>query len=119
MPLIVPVYWLLMFVATHIPNPAPLMPPELSDKVLHTAAYFVLYSLLCVRHYCIHDQWPDQKYHRVYLTLAIVYACSDELLQALPLIGRHADWLDWLADCAGLFLAALLFAGIRRSLRPS
>ena len=116
-PLVTPfvlVYWLLMFVATHIPNPAVLMPPQLSDKVLHAAAYFVLYSALSLRHRWIHHQWPNLRWHTILLALTMAYACCDELLQALPLIGRHADWRDWLADCAGLFLAALAAAWIRR-----
>ncbi|MFP6761972.1 MAG: VanZ family protein [Planctomycetaceae bacterium] len=112
--LIVAVYWLLMFVATHIPNPSGLMPPGLSDKVLHAVAFFVLYVLLSLRQRCLDQQWPDPQRHRILLVLTVGYAACDELLQALPLIGRQADWRDWAADCAGLLLAAILVDWLRR-----
>lgn len=110
-------YWLLMFVATHIPNPELLPAPDVSDKLLHFAAYFVLYSLLCLRHQVFRAEWPDAVSQSKLMSVTVVYAVVDELLQAIPAVNRTADWKDGLADCGGIVSAAILVSILRLSQR--
>ena len=101
-------YWLLIFVTTHIPNPENLPTPDVSDKLLHFSAYFVLYGLFSVRHRLLTSDWPDGKRHGQFLLLLTIYAVLDELLQLLPVVNRNADLLDGIADCGGLLTAAFI-----------
>ena len=101
-------YWLAMFVGTHIPNPEAIIGPEVSDKLLHFAAYFVLMALLAGRERLLNAQWPASQKLGRWLLLLTAYAAIDELLQAVPGINRHADLYDALADIAGAVSAAIL-----------
>lgn len=101
-------YWLLIFVATHIPNPEDLPAPDVSDKLLHFSAYFVLYGLLSVRYRLLSGGWPGGRRQGQFLLLLTTYAALDELLQMLPAVNRNADWLDGIADCGGLLTAAAI-----------
>lgn|GEM_PF-2052250 len=104
--LLVAVYWIAMFTGTHIPNPEAIIGPEVSDKLLHFAAYFVLMALLIGRDRLLTAQWPGVRRLGGWLLLLIGYAAADELLQAVPGINRHADVQDALADVAGAVAAA-------------
>lgn len=101
-------YWLAMFVGTHIPNPEVLISPETSDKLLHFLAYMVLYSLLAIRHRLHHRLWPEGRAAGRLLMIAGGYAVLDEVLQGIPGIHRQPDIMDALADAAGLLSAATL-----------
>ena len=101
-------YWLAMFVGTHIPNPEAIIGPEVSDKLLHFVAYFVLMTLLAGRERLLSVRWPAGRKLGHLLLLVTAYAATDELLQAVPGINRHADLYDALADFAGAFAAAIL-----------
>ncbi|MBC8290490.1 MAG: VanZ family protein [Planctomycetes bacterium] len=101
-------YWLLIFVATHIPNPEDLPAPDVSDKLLHFSAYFVLYGLLSLRHRVLGLAWPNSTQQARMLLVTVTYAAVDELLQKLPMVNRNADWLDGVADCGGLLTAAAI-----------
>lgn len=100
-------YWLAMFVGTHIPNPETLISPETSDKLLHFLAYLILYLLLAIRFRLHHRVWPDGRATGRLLLIAGSYAVLDEILQGLPGLQRQPDVLDALADAAGLLSAAI------------
>jgi VanZ family protein len=104
----VAVYWMAMFVGTHIPNPEAIIGPEVSDKLLHFVAYFVLMMLLAGRERLLNARWPAIRKLGGCLLLVTVYATLDELLQAVPGINRHADLYDALADVCGACAAAVL-----------
>lgn len=99
-------YWLAMFVGTHIPNPEALISPETSDKLLHFLAYLILYLLLAIRFRLHHRAWPDRRATGRLLLITGCYAVLDELLQGLPGLQRQPDVLDALADIGGLLSAA-------------
>ncbi len=97
-------YWLLLFVATHIPKP-PALRMQHSDKVMHLVAYAGLAFLLC---------WAfpkDVKKPRAHLWaawfVAVCYGAMDELSQ-IP-VGRHADVWDWCADSVGALIGLLAY----------
>ena len=100
------VYWLLLFVSTHLPARELAQLPAGSDKVVHFAAYFVLGWLL---------MGTFRPRHRprdaVILTLmvAAIYGAVDEGSQAF-VPGRFPDRRDWLADIGGATTAAVIYA---------
>ena len=102
-------YWLLLFVATHIPKP-PAIRMQHSDKVMHLIAYAGLSFLLC---------WAfpkDTKKPSSHLWaacfVAICYGAMVELSQ-IP-VGRHADVWDWCADCAGALVGLVAYCVAKR-----
>lgn len=110
----VSLYWLAMFTGTHMPNPEAVIGPEVSDKLLHFLAYFVLYVLLSARFRVVHAEFPKRRDHFRLLALTSAYAVVDELLQAVPIINRHADVEDAVADWSGLIAGAVVVWMIER-----
>ncbi len=99
-------YWLLLFVGTHLPPNQLLSSLRVSDKLVHACAFAGLAFLIA---------WAvptnSSKLHQNVLIaalIAIVYAVLDELLQ-IP-VGRTADWLDFLADCVGIFVGLTTYS---------
>lgn len=81
--------------------PAEDMPPtpDLSDKLLHFAAYLVLATLGVIG-------WPELRYRLPFGLILLGFAL--EVMQGTLVPGRHFDWFDALANAAGagLVLAA-------------
>ncbi len=98
--LILGCYWLGLFGIMHTPKgpfPAPLLFPH-QDKVVHFFGYAILAGLTAAA-----AAWPTGgKWYGRWLLIFAAYAAFDELTQ--PLVGRHADVLDWAADIAGVAL---------------
>ena len=105
------VYWLALYVGTHIPNPDMLIGPHVSDKVLHFSAYFGLYLVLAVRIRIVHEAWPTMRQTVILATMTSLYSAFDEITQGLPIINRHPDIMDAVADCAGV-VTAIFVVGI-------
>lgn len=100
-------YWLALYIGTHIPNPKVLDELHVSDKTLHFSAYFGLYLLLAVRIRIIHESWPTGRQTIALFLLTSLYSAFDEITQGLPMINRHPDVLDAVADCTGVIAAIL------------
>lgn len=108
-----PGWWVLMFVATHLPKP-PGLPVEIhgGDKVIHFLLYFVLTMLggqaliaaRRVRGFSTLLAWAG-----VYL----LYAAVDEWLQKLEFVNRTPSIHDWLADVVGVIAATLILSTFR------
>lgn len=99
------VYWLVIFIGTHMPQGVQGL-GRFNDKFLHFGAYAGLAFLLAaalttlrVRHGAV----------RLPLIISAVYGCLDELSQ-IPVPGRHAEFLDWVADVAGAGFGVLAFS---------
>lgn len=91
------VYWMVMFLATHLPVEPVIERLPTSDKHLHFGAYALLgLALPWWRAGARGARWSHA--FALYL-IVLVYAGCDELLQA-P-VGRSPEWGDWLADAAG------------------
>jgi len=108
----------LIFGASSVSDPAPL-PPHVSDKILHFAAYAVL-SLLLIR--ALAGGRADRiTWQRAVLAIVLttLYGASDEFHQRFT-PGRTPDLLDLRADligaCGGV-AAAYVFRFVRR-IRP-
>lgn len=100
-------YWLALYVGTHIPNPKVLDELHVSDKTLHFSAYFGLYLILAVRLRIIHELWPSVRQTVMLCLITCLFSGFDEITQGLPVINRHPDLIDAVADCTGVFAAVL------------
>jgi VanZ family protein len=111
------IYWLAMFIGTHIPLSVPTVGGRPVDKYLHFIAYFGLTVLLigvfrCLR---VRLRW---KHFFIALALLVVYAALDEWLQKF--VNRSCDTEDFMADSAGVLSALGLYIITHRdSAEPS
>ncbi len=105
------IYWLLMFVGTHLPRieiPGGSAIVSL-DKVLHFAGYLGLTLLLS---WIFLKRGPASPPAALGLAAAAILLCVgsygafDEVTQLL--VGRSCEWLDWLADLGGAITALLI-----------
>jgi VanZ family protein len=72
-----------------------------SDKVLHMVAFATLAVLAAF-------SFPRTKIIKLVIWLSI-FGALIELLQGLPIIGRDADAMDWLADTAAVVVVLSIF----------
>ncbi len=89
-------YWLAMFFGTHLPR-IPRSLAEQSDKLLHFVAYGGLAVLLLG--WRASRRVPTLQTVVMLWVLIAVYGLFDETTQ--PLVGRHCDFGDWIADIIG------------------
>lgn len=92
------VYWVALFVSTHVPLPKQVHMPGQSDKWIHVAAYAVLACLLGL--WISATRRLGRRETTIVFVAAAGYAIFDELSQ-LPVEGRHADLYDVFADWLG------------------
>jgi len=110
--LVAAVYWLAMFVGTHVPiSSGPTNDPYSLDKLVHAAAFAGLSFLLAAVGW-VRGFQPWKLYTSVFVILA-VYGMFDEASQAL-VRRREADLFDWLADLIGTLLGLSAFAFTRQ-----
>jgi VanZ family protein len=106
--LVAAVYWLAMFVGTHLPiSDAPPRDPDSLDKWLHAAAFAGLAVLLAAV-----GRGLGFRTWRLYACVVVVvalYGLFDEATQAL-VRRREPDLFDWLADVAGALVGIAAFA---------
>lgn len=79
------------------------------DKPVHMLLFFMLGTLAWVA-------FAGRRFWAVLLVCALI-AGTDELAQLMN-PGREVELLDWLADVAGVALAGLVLAQLRRQVRP-
>ena len=99
-------YWVTIFVLTHIPRVPQVPGPQLSDKLIHAVAYFILALLLMC--------WLGPKWAWRVLAIGLIYGAIDELLQ-IP-VGRGCELADWVADGIGTACAVLSHVLVARLL---
>jgi VanZ family protein len=108
-------FWLALFVGTHIPISEDMLPPVGGDKVLHFGAYLVL-SLLLVTAWQLAGGILTRRHLTIAWIAVLAYAAFDEITQ-IP-VGRDCDIKDWLADAAGAAVGILLFVVLRKLIAP-
>ena len=99
------VYWVVMFVATHVPGSQLDALPAGSDKWAHLVGYFGLGLLLGMSVAAKRELTPGGI--AVLVAILCVYAAVDELSQ-IPIPGRSADQNDFTLDVVGLLLGIVL-----------
>ncbi len=103
------IYWVSIFILSHIPKDS--VPPgwTVSGKLHHLAAYFVLTLLVFTNAELICKVSLRSKKTWLMIGVVIAYGALDEFLQ-LFIPGRHGSHLDWAVDvvacllCVGLLL---------------
>ncbi len=96
-------YWVLLFAATHFPQPEAIAGPVLdNDKAIHASAYFVLTTLMLGALRRPGGLLAGSS-RLVIAAIAIAYGAFDETTQ--PYFNRVGDLADWFADSIGVALA--------------
>ena len=116
--LLLGVYWTALFVATHLPSDLVPSRVDAQDKLIHVAAYLVL-TVLCGMAWRLDAHRSPVAWLQMALLL-LGYAAADEFLQKF-VPGRHAEFLDWLADGIGVaagVLALHVGVALRRRTAP-
>ena len=97
------IYWISMYVGTHVPT-LPSVIADHADKLIHCCAYGGLAFLLIL---AIGSRRSITFRQLVFVWLFVAgYGVFDEVTQ--PLVGRHADLVDWVADIFGAAIGLLI-----------
>lgn len=101
------VYWLLLFVATHLPwsLASVATPIWMWDKASHFIAFAGL-AILLASAAAMRRRLTLANYVFLFVVGA-GYAAVDELVQ-IPVPGRTGDLFDWFADCVGMAVGLLV-----------
>jgi VanZ family protein len=104
-------FWLALFVGTHIPVQDELLPLENRDKLAHFGAYLTLGFLVATTWQLAGGNLTTT--HLVFAWIAVIaYGAIDEITQ-IP-VGRDCDFMDWICDASGAATGLLIFALARR-----
>src|SRR5688500_16774633 len=103
------VYWAGIAVLTHLPR-VPRVGPHVGDKTAHVVAYAVLGALLYVTLWAFRPFARPLVLATIVLGATFVYGALDEVTQ--PLVGRFAEWNDWVADATGAALAVAALSAV-------
>jgi VanZ family protein len=88
------------FVMAVLPHP-PRVPGEPNDKIQHIAAFVTLAML---------GAWAYRRTPLIWLAVGLsLFGALIEIVQAIPMLHRDSDVLDWVADtvAAGVVLVAV------------
>lgn len=95
--------------ATHHSRPEELIgPTPPNDKTLHFLAYLVL-GVTVTAAFAARGGWSARAGFALLVLLGL-FAAADEATQ--PLVGRHADRVDWAFDGVGLLVGIALVTAI-------
>jgi VanZ family protein len=104
---LLPIYWFILFVLTHVPIPQQL---HQSDKVAHFTAYMVLSGLVSI---FLGLRWGTSLAIPVVAILAsALYGALDEYTQQF--VNRSTDVVDWVADVLGASVGAVAYYAFMR-----
>jgi hypothetical protein len=103
-------YWLGLFVMTHIPGEMATLPGASTDKLLHVTAFALLGMLLATAWQL--SVGPIGLRHLACAWLLLVlYGAIDEWTQTL--VDRQASLYDLLGDAIGALIGLAMFAALR------
>ena len=110
-PALTVLYWLALFVATHLPaGRLPIVP--VTDKTLHFVTYAILAAGMCLSLHLMHRSDAVLPV----LIIGLAYGAIDEWLQ-IP-VGRTCEIADWYADAAGVAAGVIVMSLILRFAQP-
>jgi VanZ family protein len=101
------VYMTWIFYAALGPPPSGPEIPHL-DKLMHALSWGFM-AFLCAQ------AWPELRL--LHWLLPAAHGALTEVLQGLMVQGRHAEWLDFIADLVGIACGCALVAYARRRSR--
>ncbi|WP_419194840.1 VanZ family protein [Novipirellula herctigrandis] len=106
--IVLAVYWLGMFIGTHLPSSVVRHGPRVNDKLMHVCCFAGLGWLLC------YVTTSDRLLTRFSMiaVIGLFYAGLDEWSQGF-VRGRSTDMMDFVADAVGLFSAIAVYAVCR------
>jgi VanZ family protein len=108
------VYWIALFVGTHVPVDRVPSAVGSADKIAHLGAFAVLAFLFATTWQLSAGHLMTR--HLVWCWIVIaVYGGFEEITQ--PIVGRIASVVDWLADVAGAAIGLLAFVIMRQFLQ--
>lgn len=92
------------FIMASLPQP-PGVPFEPSDKIQHIVAFAILALLARIAFW-------EARALLIFVSLSI-FGALIECVQLIPILGRDADLVDWVADNVAVFLVLLMFHACR------
>jgi VanZ family protein len=107
------IYWLALFIGTHLPLDRVPQPARTHDKWAHLIAFALLSGLFATTWELSAGRLNVRHLMRAWF-LIVLYSAFDEATQ--PFVGRYASVIDWLADAAGAALGLMLFVWVRRKM---
>ena len=97
------IYWMLIFVLTHMPVPDIARQSGMSDKTMHVMAYFILTFLIwCAVSPYQRIEWNKPKIWGI-VAVIVWYGAIDEYLQGF--VGRSVELHDFIANLFGMIFA--------------
>jgi VanZ family protein len=104
-------YWLALFVTTHIPHELAAMPGASTDKIVHVTAFALLALLLATAWQLTAGELGLWQFVLAWVML-VLYGALDEWTQSF--VGRTASLYDLLCDAIGALIGLTLFAALKR-----
>ena len=108
------VYWIAMFLGTHIPRAIPNLSGGVVDKFVHLLAFTGLAFLFALNWELFGGHLTLRHYLATVLVLA-AYAVFDETSQTV--VHRDCSLADWACDVAGAVIGVTIFHVGREQLR--
>jgi VanZ family protein len=106
-------YWLALFVTTHIPSRLATFPGASTDKLVHLSAFAMLALLLATAWQLSMGQFGLRHAIVAWIVL-VLYGALDEWTQTF--VGRQASLYDLLGDAIGALIGLAFFSMVRRLL---
>ncbi len=103
-------YWLALFVMTHMPSEMAALPGASTDKLVHVAA-FALLAMLLVTAWQLSAGPIGIRHLACAWLLLVLYGAFDEWTQTL--VDRQASLYDLLGDALGALIGLAVFAALR------
>ena len=103
-------YWLALFVMTHMPSEMAALPGASTDKLVHVAAFALLAMLLATAWQLTVGRLTLRHMILAWIML-VLYGAVDEWTQTF--VDRQASVYDLLGDALGALIGLVAFAALR------
>lgn len=91
---------------------------SIGDKILHTSAYAVLFTVWKISFFLIAKNNLSYKSTILKISVACIgFGMLIEVLQGTLTSYRQPDWLDVIANSSGVLTASVLFLALERQLK--
>lgn len=104
-------FWLALFVGTHLPVDPQILGPDGRDKIAHFGAYLTLALLVAITWQLAAGVLSPR--HLVFAWIGIAAYCALDEITQIP-VGRDCEFGDWAADVCGAAVGLVVFALVSR-----